>query len=288
MDGWLGIDMGGSASRWVWLGRDGRLVRGTAGGATAMVDDPARRAAFVAVLAAVRAALPGGLAGAHLGLTGAGFGRDPALGALAAGALGLDPARLSHENDAELAHRAAFPGGIGHLVLAGTGSVGIGVTAGGRAVVGGRGVVIDDRGSAHWIAAEGLRAVYARLDATGAADGVEALAAALGCADWDGVRGRVYGPDRGALGAMARAVAGVAAQGCPLAGGILSRAGAELAAMAGQLAARLGPAPLALAGGVLGLGPQVTAAVRAAWPEAGFPELDAALAGARLARAHFP
>lgn len=288
MDGWLGIDMGGTATRWAWLGADGSVARGAAPGATALIYDAPRRAAFDAALAAVRAGVPGGVRAAHLGLTGAGFARDPAIAAAAAAALGLPRDRLSHENDAELAHRAAFGAGPGHLVIAGTGSVGIGVTDRGRAVVGGRGVLIDDRGSGAWIAVQALQTVHAVLDETGGFAGVEALAAALGAADWEALRARVYGADRGALGLMAREVAGVAEGGCATAGAILNRAGHELAAMAAQLAARLGPAPVALAGGVLGLSPLIPAAIRAALPQAELPTLDAPLAGAEHARARFP
>jgi N-acetylglucosamine kinase-like BadF-type ATPase len=283
--GWLGVDMGGTATRWVWLGPDGRLLRGRAPGATAMLYDPARRAAFDAALGAVRAGLPGPVAAAHLGLTGAGFARDPALGAAAAAALGLDPGCVSHENDAELAHRAAFGAGPGHLVIAGTGSVGIGRTARGQAVVGGRGPLIDDRGSASWIAVQALQAVHRVLDATGSFDGVAALARALGADDWDRLRARVYGVDRGVLGLMAQDVAAAAAGGCPTAAAILTAAGRELAAMAGQLAARLGPAPVAVAGGVLSLAPQVRAGLLADCPEAALPDLDAPLAAAQAARA---
>jgi glucosamine kinase len=288
MQGWLGIDMGGTACRWAWLADDGSVLRGTATGATAMVYDAPRRAAFLKALQGVRAALPGPPAGVHMGLTGAGFTRDPALNDLAAQALGLWPRRISHENDAELAHRAAFCGGAGHLIIAGTGSIGVGVTDRGHAVVGGRGVVIDDPGSASWIAARALQAVYARLDATGRYHGVEALAEALGCADWDSVRARVYGSDRGELGLMAPAVARVAQGGCPVAMQILTGAGQELVGMAKNLTDRLGPARMAFAGGVFRLAPQIKAAVRASWPDAGFPDLDAPLAAARHARTIWP
>jgi N-acetylglucosamine kinase-like BadF-type ATPase len=285
MEGWLGLDMGGTGTRWVWLGTDGAVHRGQAPGATAMIYDPARRAAFDAALGAVRAGLPGGVVAAHLGLTGAGFSRDPGVRAAAAAALGV--AAVEVENDAELAHRAAFDGGPGHLVLGGTGAVGIGITARGRAVVGGRGPLIDDRGSAAWIAVQALKAVHRVLDETGGFVGVEGLAQALGAGDWDGIRARVYGADRGALGLMAREVARAAEGGCATAAAILTQAGAELARMAGQLVARLGPAPVAVAGGVLGL-PGVRAGVLAGWPEAGFPDIDPPLAAARQARAVTP
>lgn len=284
MQGWLGIDMGGTACRWVWLGADGQVQRGTAPGATAMVYDAARRAAFLYALDTIRTGLPHPPQAVHLGMTGAGFNRDPALTRLAAQGLGLPPDCVSHENDAELAHRAAFDGGPGHLVIAGTGSVGVGVTDRGRALVGGRGVVIDDPGSASWIAARGLRAVFARLDATGRFDGVAALAEGLGCADWDGVRARVYGDDRGQLGLMAPAVARAADGGCAVAAAILSAAGAALAGMAGDLTGRLGAAPVAFAGGVLRLSPLIPDAIHAGWPDALFPDLDAPMAAARQAR----
>jgi glucosamine kinase len=285
MEGWLGIDMGGSATRWAWLAEGGEVARGTAPGATAMIYDAPRRAAFDAALRAVRAAVPGAVRGAHLGLTGAGFSADAAVRSAAAAALGLPEAVVSHENDAELAHRAAFGGGPGHLVLAGTGAIGIGLTEAGRAVVGGRGPLIDDHGSAAWIAVQALAEVHRVLDETGRFTGVEALARGLGAGDWDDLRARVYGPDRGALGLMARAVAQAAAGGCATSAAILGRAGAEIARMADQLARRLGPAPVAVAGGVLALGPQVGTALRAACPGAALPTLDAPLAAARHARA---
>jgi glucosamine kinase len=286
--GWLGMDMGGTASRWIWLAVDGTKARGSAPGATAMVYDDTRRAAFLGALHAVRGALPGRPLGAFLGLTGAGFGRDPGLDALIAQGLDLPPGRVAHENDAELAHRAAFGGGPGHLVIAGTGSVGLGRTARGQAVVGGRGVVIDDRGSASWIAAQALQAVFARLDATGGFADLADLARELDCTDWDALRALVYGPDRGQLGLMAPGVARAAAGGCAVARAILTGAGAALAGMAQDLARRLGPAPVACAGGALRLAPQVGDALRAACPEARFPELDAPQAAARHARTLWP
>ena len=286
MDGWLGIDMGGTATRWVWLGADGVMQRGEAPGASAMIHDPKLRAGFAAALADVAAALPGRVRAAHLGLTGARFTRAPEVTTLAATALELAPDRLSHENDVELAHRAVFPDGCGHLVLAGTGAVGIGATARGRAVVGGRGALLDDRGGAVWIVLEALRAVYARHDAIGSFHGAEALAEALGAADWDATRARVYG-DRGALGLMAPEVARLAAAGCPVAGDVLGRAAAELLAMAEQLESRLGAAPLAFIGGVLRL-PGVAENLRAGHPEARFPVPDAARAAAEQARRTHP
>ncbi|MBP0574616.1 hypothetical protein J8J27_28305, partial [Mycobacterium tuberculosis] len=50
----LGLDVGGTATRWVAVGDDGReLRRGAAGGATGHVFHPTEQARFAAMLAAV-------------------------------------------------------------------------------------------------------------------------------------------------------------------------------------------------------------------------------------------
>ena len=122
---WLGVDMGGSATRWAARDASGALVaRGTAPGATGLVFDASARAAFAAALAPARA-LPG-LRAAYLGVTGAGFDNDPVLNAAAAGALNLPTSRVTIVNDMVLAWHAVWPRGGGHLVSAGTGSVGLG------------------------------------------------------------------------------------------------------------------------------------------------------------------
>lgn len=288
---YLGIDMGGTASRWVMLDPDGAVIaRGQAPGASALPGDPAREAGFVAALAALAGALPCPADRAHLGLTGAGFTPDPALSARISRALGLPAAAVSHENDLTLAHRAVFGGGEGHLVLAGTGSVGMGLRGGVRVVVGGRGVLIDDRGSAQWIALRALAALYRRIDEAGAPEGLDHLAHALftqiGGDDWDLVRALVHGPDRGRIGLLARAVAVAAEAGCAFSRELLDEAAGELAAMAGMLERRLGPAPLAFAGGVIGLHPAIRAGIlaRLAPRAPDFPRPDAAHTAAMIAR----
>jgi len=287
----LGVDMGGTASRWVLLGANGvEIARGNAPGATGLIGDPGRRAAFLAALAAIRAALPVPPLHAHLGMTGVGFSRDREINSLCAQALGLEGARVSHENDMELAWRAAFPEGRGHLVLAGTGSVGMSRgTDGSAVIVGGRGALIDDGGSANWIALRALEAVYRRIDETGHPDGAGILAQhlfdAIGGAGWDDVRAHVYGGDRGRIGLLARAVAGAAQTGDATARALLIRAADELERLARILIARCAPAPLVFTGGVLALDaiiPDMLAA-RLAPHAPQFRRLDAAGAAARFA-----
>lgn len=287
---YLGIDMGGTASRWVLVDASGaEQARGTAPGGTGLIGDPGHRATFVAALKALRAALPCAPTRAHLGLTGVGFTRDPAVDALCAQALGMEAAQLRHENDMELAHRAAFGAGAGHLVLAGTGSVGMTRLADGAAlIIGGHGALIDDAGSAAWIALRALRKVLRARDA-GQDDGLLAqhLFQAIGGTGWEDVRRHVYAGDRGRVGLLARAVASAAAAGDAQARGLMHAAADELERLARLLISRAGPAPLVFTGGVLDLGPDIPArlATRLAAEAPQFRPLDAALTAARTALA---
>src|SRR5690606_26142305 len=141
----------------------------------------------------------------------------------------------------------------GHLVSAGTGSIGIHVGVDGAMVrVGGRGILIDDAGSGSWIALRALDQVYRSLDRNGTFAEVEALADALfslvGGAEWHDVRQYVYAGDRGKIGALAVAVGQAAAAGDNAALSILRDAGAELAGLALALQHRAGIRPVAIIG----------------------------------------
>lgn len=285
---YLGIDMGGTASRWVLLDGTGtEHARGRAPGGTGLIGDPGHRQRFIAALEELRAALPCTPLRAHLGLTGVGFARDPAVDALCAQALGLQAGRVRHENDMELAYRAAFGHGPGHLVLAGTGSVAMTRAVDGTAlVIGGHGALIDDGGSASWIALRALRLVLRARDA-GQDGGVlaERLFAAVGGTGWEAVRRYVYAGDRGRIGLLARAVAGAAEQGDAQARTLLLEAADELARLARILIARAGSAPLVFTGGVLDLSADIGDRLRAVLAEEApqLRTLDAALAAARTA-----
>ena len=285
---YLGIDMGGTASRWVLLAASGaEVARGVAPGATGLIGDAGHRSAFVAALESLRAALPCAPLRAHLGVTGAGFTRDPAVTALCATALGLEPAQVCHENDMELAYRAAFGAARGHLVLAGTGSVGMTRLPDGTAlIIGGHGALIDDGGSASWIALRALRAVLRHMDEGGAPSLLaQHLFDAVGGTGWEAVRRHVYAGDRGRIGLLARAVAAAAAGGDTEARALLIAAATELERLARILIARAGPAPLVFTGGALALGPEIrdtlTSLLAAQAPQ--FRQPDAALAAARHA-----
>ena len=295
----LGLDGGGTATRWALRAADGTIVaRGAGEGvsghlftADAMATARARLAAVLVEVRDAAGARP--IAGVGGGITG--LGRDTpvaaALAATIADLAAVPVAAVRLMGDVEVAFHAAFRPGEGHLVYAGTGSVGCHVAADGAVVtVGGRGLLIDDAGSAAWIARTALSHVLRCEDSAPGSGWSTPLGAALagriGGTAWDAVRAAVYGVERGAVGRLALAVGAAAGAGDPVATGILGEAGRELARLATVLIARLGPLPVALAGGAADLHPALAASLAAALPAGAplvRPTLDPAATAARLA-----
>ncbi|MET3926815.1 BadF/BadG/BcrA/BcrD ATPase family protein [Devosia sp. 2618] len=291
---YLGIDVGGTASRWALVDAQGKVLgRGAAGGATAHVFNPVERNKLDAVLQAI-AADAGQVApitAARLGLTGFGDAVETELKTLAAARLGLATDDVAVTNDLDLAFHATFQLGAGHLVSAGTGSIGLHIDAAGNTLrVGGRGLLIDDGGSGTWIALTALDQLYRRIDETGGAAEAGVLAdklfAAMGGDDWDITKQYIYGSDRGRIGGLAQAVASAADEGDPLALKVLSDAAGELARLAKALIGRGGALPVAFIGGVIRLHPSIQSALIAALPgvDISFPQIDPALHAANAAR----
>jgi glucosamine kinase len=291
----LGIDAGGSATRWVLLdaASDRVLGRGESGPSSGHIFDPAVHArslaAFQAIAAAVRPmGVPERIAGGITGLSA----RMPEAATMAgwlADGLGIAAHAVTLGDDMWIAAATLFAPGAGGIVYAGTGSVGYAIDAAGRTVqVGGRGVVVDDAGAAWWIASRGLRAVGRAQDEDPDARTplVDALAARLGSAAWPVVRAAVYATDRGGVAALAPFVADAARTGDGEAMAILEEAGRELARVGTVLARRVGCTALALAGGAFLLHPAIGLSLRRHLVPAlsvSEPQIDAALAAARLA-----
>lgn len=269
----LGIDAGGTQTRWALASGDGAIVAdGAVEGLSALqMSSDAGRAAVHATFATLcKQVLAVGQPRAVVaGLTGFG-GDDVALAQTLATLLALDAADVSLGNDIEIAYRDSFEPGEGYLVYAGTGSIAAWIDAdGGFHRAGGRGVLLDDGGGGYWIAREALRHIWRREDeAPGSWQSspmAEAVFAQLGGSDWSLSRAFMYGQDRGAIGRLALAVA-ARADADPLALDILQRAGQELARLALALTARYGPRPVVLAGRAAQLHPAIAAAMRAALP----------------------
>ncbi|WP_249153651.1 N-acetylglucosamine kinase [Janthinobacterium lividum] len=269
----LGIDAGGTQTRWALANGDGVIVAdGAVEGLSAlqMSSEAGRVAVHAAFSRLCEAVLAVGQPRAVVaGLTGFG-GDDVALAPMLAELLALDARDVRLGNDIDIAYRDSFEPGEGYLVYAGTGSIAAWIDADGvfhRA--GGRGVLLDDGGGGYWIAREALRHIWRREDeAPGSwqdSPMAEAVFAQLGGSDWSLSRAFMYGQDRGAIGRLALAVA-ASAESDPLALDILQRAGQELARLVLALTTRYGPRPVVLAGRAAQLHPAIAVAMRAALP----------------------
>ncbi|RSZ58312.1 ATPase [Massilia atriviolacea] len=271
----LGIDAGGTRTRWALAAPDGTiLAEGEQGGLSALqMGSDEGRARVQAGLAALAAAVlvHGKPQALRAGLTG--FGGDGAqLRQWLAESFGLPEASVLLSNDIDIAYLACFAPGEGYLVYAGTGSIGAWIDAGGvlhRA--GGRGVILDDGGGGFWIAREALRHIWRNEDEEPgrwrASPLAQAVFAQIGGDDWTLSRQFMYGQERGEVGRLALAVA-ASAEADPVAAAILAQAGRELARLARALTARFGARPVVLAGRAATLHPLIVNTMRAELPDA--------------------
>jgi glucosamine kinase len=269
----LGIDAGGTQTRWALAARDGAiLAEGTVAGLSALQMSKLEgrasvHATFTTLAREVLAhAQPSRV---RAGLTGFGGDGDQLRGWLAE-LLGVEPSAIAMCNDIDIAYRACFLPGEGYLVYAGTGSIGAFIDTDGHFHrAGGRGVVLDDGGGGFWIAREALRHIWRREDEAPGSWEASAMARAVfayvGGSDWACSRQFIYGQERGEVGKLALAVAASAGQD-PAADAILLEAGRELGRLANALIARFGPRPVALSGRAADLHPAIAASMRASLP----------------------
>lgn len=269
----LGIDAGGTRTRWALADAAGNIVaEGGVGGMSAlqMASGAGRDAVRgILTLLAAQALAAGRPVAVCAGLTG--FDGSAALPAQwLAELLGVAPAAVTVRNDIEIAYLDSFAPGEGYLVYAGTGSIAAWIDADGafhRA--GGRGVTLDDGGGGFWIAREAMRHIWRQEDEEPGAWWRSPMARAVfdhvGGSDWDASRRFIYGQDRGAIGRLALAVA-ASVDADPVARGIIEQAGRELARIGLALVRRYGPRPIALGGRAATLHPLIARAMRAALP----------------------
>lgn len=271
----LGIDAGGTRTRWALAGADGAIVaEGEVAGLSALqmasLEGRASLQASFALLAQ-QVRQYGQPERIRAGLTG--FGGDGAALQQLLGALfGMAPDAVTLCSDIEIAYLASFAPGEGYLVYAGTGSIGAFIDGAGQFHrAGGRGVILDDGGGGYWIAREALRHIWRGEDEEPgrwrASPMAQAVFAQIGGDEWALSRHIIYGQERGAVGRLALAVA-ASADSDPAAGAILAEAGRELARLARALCERFGVRPVALAGRAASLHPSIHASMRAALPDA--------------------
>ncbi|WEF32083.1 N-acetylglucosamine kinase [Pseudoduganella chitinolytica] len=269
----LGIDAGGTETRWALARRDGAIVASghVAGMSALQMGSPAGRERLQSVFAtlATQVQAHGRPKRICAGLTG--FGGDSAvLTDWLAQLLAVDAGAIGLCNDIEIACLDSFAPGEGYLVYAGTGSIAAFIDIHGTLHrAGGRGVVLDDGGGGFWIAREAMRRIWRREDEAPGAWQDSTLARAVfehvGGSDWSFSRQFIYGRERGEIGQLALAVAHSADNDVE-ARAILQAAGVELARLAQALVARFGPRPIVLAGRAAALHPLIFDTMRATLP----------------------
>ena len=167
MSFFLAIDAGGTGTRCVLADETRVLARATTGTVKLMrVGEPEATARLQAMLVEVAAAA--GVPLHHLSRTCLGLAgtSSPAVRAWASRVLSSSVSgELLICGDEEIALDAAFAGGPGILVVAGTGSNTIGRTDAGETFgAGGWGPVLGDEGSGTWIGLEAIRAALCAHD----------------------------------------------------------------------------------------------------------------------------
>ncbi len=261
----LAIDAGGTKTQCALADEERVLARAQTGSVKLMrvpeVTATARMEAMLAEVAAAAGVSLGAVTRTCCGL--AGFTSEAArawarrvIGAKVAGELIL-------VGDEEIALDAAFQGGPGILVIAGTGAIAMGRAESGELfTAGGFGPVLGDEGSGYWIGLEAIRAALRAQDRLGLG-GVSTcllreieLHWGLGSTSELIAMGNQRSPSPD-FAELAPVVARCAADGDVLAAGILERAGEELAEVVGLVFHKMGagaPAEVGVAftGSVLG------------------------------------
>ncbi|MBA3366570.1 MAG: ATPase [Actinobacteria bacterium] len=241
----LGVDAGGTATRAVLVTNGAVVHRSETGPLNALLhaDVMERLARLVDDSGAHRAGI---------GLPGL---RGGAAARLQAALSRRVEAKVVVADDAEIARLGAFEGGPGIVVVAGTGSIALGVNGRGtRARAGGHGYVLGDEGGGYWIGREAVRAALRSRDGTGPSTRLETLLEERLGMDLDRLLADVYSAPADRL-RLARLVplVGAAAKEDEVADALLTRAADHLVGLARVLQRRLGPLGVAAVGGVFRL-----------------------------------
>lgn len=255
----VGVDGGGSGCRALILALDGQEVA-RAEGPPALVDPGDPGVAVEAITITVQRAkekagvsLP--LRALWAGLAGAGRPGEREATEISLRSRGL--ARVVRVGtDVEGAHRDAFGGGPGVLLVVGTGSMVWGRDPEGREFrVGGWGGMLGDEGSGYWMGLRGLRAVARAADGRGPATTLtRTLLQLLHLLHPQALIPWVATATKGEIGALAPAVLEAALDGDPGASEVLEEALEELRAHLQVARSRWPegerPIPMALVGGL--------------------------------------
>ena len=255
----VGMDCGGSATRWVAIDETGReLAAGTGPGLSGLLFTPEQQQQFERTMAAlcadiVEAGITADAVAA--GVTGL-SDNSPEAGTFAKAmsrGLGLPLQKSATFDDATIGYLTAFEPGEGIMVYSGTGSFAIHLDNQSNVHrAGGYGAVIDDGGSGFWIGQQALQWLVRRAEGVPPLPSstlADALHNHIGGDAWPAIRRYAYSDTRSNVASLSHPVAAAATSGDPDAMNILKRAAAELARLVEALIAHVGPKPIALTGG---------------------------------------
>lgn len=159
----LGIDGGGSKCRARIRDLHGKILGESVGGASNIYQDlPGALATIIATASEAAASVNINTHDLHVGLGLAGI--VTSVGAEKIAAADLPFATVTADNDAYAACIGAFSGEDGGIVIAGTGSIGFGLVAGTRHMVGGWGFQLGDHGSGAWVGHHAVRRAALAID----------------------------------------------------------------------------------------------------------------------------
>lgn len=254
----LGIDGGGSKTSCALGDETSILGTGTAGGSNLVrVGEAQAREALASAIrqaCTVAGISPSQVRRACVGLAGA---AQPEITEAAHRILSdLVSGEIEVVGDMVIALEAAFGGGPGVIMIAGTGSIAYGRNpAGETARAGGWGFAVSDEGSGHWIGRSAVAAALRIQDQSPAGNRLlEGILKAWQLATQERlvlVANAMPPPD---FAALFPAVLELAEAGDPRAADVLTRAGRELANLAAIVVQRLFPlsgvVPVAMSGGV--------------------------------------
>jgi glucosamine kinase len=238
----LGIDAGGSGTRVILVER---------GQVTALPDGPPMNALLTTGLTGYLGPIIGaaGATAAGIGLPGVRLaGQARQIGQALARRAG-HPVHVTGDLDA--ARCGAFLGAPGIVVIAGTGSAALGWDGERFARAGGHGFLLGDEGSAYWIGREAVRAALRFEEQAGGSELLHRTVIQATGSGLDALISEVnkHPADRSRLAVLASVVTAIAGHD-PEAQRIVRCAAGHLAALAESIRRRLGPLPVAGAGGV--------------------------------------
>jgi glucosamine kinase len=271
----LGIDAGGSSTRWLLRDETQILARGKTEPLTGHVATSTQQKQTLTNLTAMllkvsSIAQPQSVVAGITGLSASSNAPEWFRKNIAQ-LLHLDIKQVNIYDDIYIAYLTAFEPEEGILIYAGTGSVAVYLKRdGSRLRAGGFGYLIDDAGGGFWIGREGLKQVLRWTDESETPFQqplAKAIYEALGTTIWTELSALVYIGGRSKVASLAPAVALATLHGDDAAKRILKEAGQELARLGTTLINRLGqPLPVALLGGISSLSPVLLEGLESALP----------------------